>query len=52
MISSAPAKSAPASVASVALAPLAITQTLTSLPRPAGKMIAGSCRAMGVTVKD
>ena len=36
IISSAPAKSAPASFASVALAPFAITQTLTSLPRPAG----------------
>ena len=36
MISSAPAKSAPASVASVALGPFAITQTFTVLPKPAG----------------
>ena len=34
--SSAPASSAPAALASSAFVPLAITQTLTSLPRPAG----------------
>ena len=39
IISSAPASSAPASFAAAALSAFAITQTLTVLPRPAGRTV-------------